>query len=313
MPTFQGERYLKDALESVRRQHPGHLLELIAVDDGSTDATLDILKRAGQDVPIRIIEHRNGNWVAGTNAGLEAARGEFVSFLHQDDLWYDGCLSERSRLREMYADADFITHPSIFVGPDGRRLGRWSFPFGRNRSGIISRRRFLEVLLVQNVMAIPSVTFRRSLFRDVGRMAEDMWFLSDWQYWARLGAAAREIVVSPKFLSAFRLHAGSQTLCRSDREDDLRSQYRRVANDIKELLGDDLRVPSSTVRASRAGVLNAEVSIALATMHHGKRPGWGGLFRLFLGSSPLVWHRFLRDSRISERTVARLRLNRKGR
>ena len=170
MPTFQGESYLREALESVGRQDKGDLLELIAVDDGSTDATLSILEDAKKRLPVRIIRHNKGNWVAGTNAGLEAAGGEFISFLHQDDIWLDGRLAELRGMRESHPDAGMLLHPSVFIGPGGERLGKWSLPFDRGCNGVVNASDVLQCLLVQNFMAIPAPCFRKDLFREAGRM-----------------------------------------------------------------------------------------------------------------------------------------------
>jgi len=87
MPVHNGERYLAEALRSVRAEGTDGY-EVIAVDDGSSDSTSDILTEWEQLLPLRRLARRGGgNWVAATNAGLREARGEYVCFLHQDDLW----------------------------------------------------------------------------------------------------------------------------------------------------------------------------------------------------------------------------------
>ena len=61
---------------------------MIAVDDGSTDGTLQILRQSSQSLPLVVIERpRIGNWVANTNHAFTVARGEYLSMLHQDDCW----------------------------------------------------------------------------------------------------------------------------------------------------------------------------------------------------------------------------------
>src|SRR6266478_8932244 len=126
MPVHNGERYIAEALRSVRAEGTDGY-EVIAVDDGSSDSTSDILTEWEQLLPLRRLSRRGGgNWVAATNAGLREARGEYVCFLHQDDLWLPGRLAAIAREARMAPT--LIVHPSLFVGPDGGRLGTWRCP-----------------------------------------------------------------------------------------------------------------------------------------------------------------------------------------
>src|SRR5579862_7885736 len=92
MPTYNGAAYLAQTLESIECQ-ADCTMEIIAVDDGSSDATLAILHNYSRRLPLRIIARSHiGNWVANTNFGLAKAQGHYVCFLHQDDLWLPGRL-----------------------------------------------------------------------------------------------------------------------------------------------------------------------------------------------------------------------------
>src|SRR5260370_29418480 len=93
MPTYNGAAYVETALASVASEADDGI-EVVAIDDGSTDETPAILDRFANELPMRIEQERRGNWVAATNRGLELAGGTFVSFLHQADY----CLPHRTRL-----------------------------------------------------------------------------------------------------------------------------------------------------------------------------------------------------------------------
>lgn len=88
MPAFNCERYIAQAMTSVLRQTDPDL-ELIVVDDGSTDSTLEIARAlAAEDARVVIVPQRNsGRPAIARNAGLEAARGKHLSFLDADDSW----------------------------------------------------------------------------------------------------------------------------------------------------------------------------------------------------------------------------------
>ena len=86
IPAFNRERYLGDALGSVLAQ--GHdALDLIVVDDGSTDATAAVARRFAA---VRCISRPHGGAAAARNTGVAAARGELLAFLDSDDLWVEG-------------------------------------------------------------------------------------------------------------------------------------------------------------------------------------------------------------------------------
>ena len=85
VPVFNGERYLGEALDSILSQ-TYRLLEIIIVDDGSTDETAAVIAEYGDQV--RYLRQTNsGPWVA-QNLGLSLAQGKFVAFLDADDLWH---------------------------------------------------------------------------------------------------------------------------------------------------------------------------------------------------------------------------------
>src|SRR6267142_3224544 len=213
MPVWNGERYLADALESVRREGTEGY-EVIAVDDGSSDGSPEILRAWERLLPLRrIARDRGGNWVAATNAGLREARGRYACFLHQDDLWLPGRL--RAIEREVSAHPALIVHPAVFVGPGGERLGPWRCPLPE---GEVDPGLFAERLIVQNFIAIPAPVFEREAALRAGGMDESLWYTADWDFWLRL---AREGTIrhlaAP--LAGFRVHPASQTMVRTDAVD----------------------------------------------------------------------------------------------
>jgi glycosyltransferase involved in cell wall biosynthesis len=84
LPTYNGETYLPQALESVRAQ-TDHDWELLLIDDGSTDRTAEIARQVG--FPLRYFYQENRGTAAARNRGVELARGTLFAFLDQDDFW----------------------------------------------------------------------------------------------------------------------------------------------------------------------------------------------------------------------------------
>lgn len=98
VPVYNAENYLTECLQSLCRQDIGNY-EIICVNDGSTDGSLGILRRfAAEHDQIVVIDRENGGVASARNAGLDAARGEYIWFIDADDLILENTLA---RLREL--------------------------------------------------------------------------------------------------------------------------------------------------------------------------------------------------------------------
>ncbi|MGA3227718.1 MAG: glycosyltransferase [Acidobacteriaceae bacterium] len=300
MPTYNGGQFIAAALESVRQQQDDRI-ELVIVDDGSTDDTLDIVRSFARVLPIRLITPgRIGNWVAATNLGLREATGDWACLLHQDDLWLPGRL-ERIRPEMENTEGVFILHNATYVGPDGRTLGAWTCPFS---PGTVPPALFIERLLIQNFIAIPSPVFRRDVVVHTGGMDEALWFSADWDLWLRLGALGPVGFIA-ETLTAFRIHPASQTAARKLQPNEWDEQLSTVLVRHMENWPPKGRLRSSVERVAMASIaVNSALSIA--SRGGPIKPG-RVLWQLFtLG--PLGWWRYLRDSRIVQRVQSRLKL-----
>src|SRR2546425_10651809 len=102
IPVYNGEQYLADAIQSVRDQTYQNV-EVIVVDDGSTDESADVAKKFGE--AIRYVHQSNGGVGKARNTGIAAARGAYLAFLDQDDLW----LPDKLAVQVAYLDS----HPEM--------------------------------------------------------------------------------------------------------------------------------------------------------------------------------------------------------
>jgi len=301
MPVYDGERFIAAALESVRGQHDG--IELVIVDDGSSDRTLDIVRDFAKVLPIRLLTPRRiGNWVAVSNIGLREATGDWACFLHQDDLWLPGRI-ERLRGEMESAEDALVLHNAIFVGPDGRELGPWTCPLPE---GDVPQERFIERLLIQNFIAIPSPVFRRNAAIGSGGLDEGLWFSADWDLWLRLGALGPVRFIA-ETLSAFRVHPASQTAARKALPEEWETQLTTVlARHLQNLpVTGNLRA-----KVERAGMASIAVNSALSAASRGEPVSPSQVFLKLLALGPSGWHRYVRDSRIVQRVRSRLKAQR---
>lgn len=138
IPNYNGVLFVAEALESVLQQDYQNK-EIIVVDDGSLDGSLEILRT--YESKIRLIETENLGAAAARNAGLFAAKGELIAFLDSDDIWVANKLTlQFQKMAEVGADLVYC-HGQEFgnsTGPNIKRLALYSgdcYPFFKQNPG----------------------------------------------------------------------------------------------------------------------------------------------------------------------------------
>ena len=114
IPMYNVEKYIGKCLDSLQNQTYGNL-EIICVNDGSTDATLDIVLERGKEEPrIRVVNRENGGLSEARNTGMDAATGKYIYFLDADDTLYKDAIrvlvscAEESLLQVVFFNAETI-------------------------------------------------------------------------------------------------------------------------------------------------------------------------------------------------------------
>jgi hypothetical protein len=300
MPTYNGEAVLPRALASIDTQNDS-TIDIIAIDDGSTDSTQSVLKDfAKNHRALIIVRSHTGNWVANTNYALSRAQGMWVCFLHQDDGWLPGRLERLRQASSRYSEAEWLLHPSYYVDRHGRRLGRWSCPLP---AGVSGPEVSVPRLLVQNFISMPGPCVRLEAARAVGGFDESLWYTADWDFWLKLATRGR-VAYMPEPLSIFGIDTGSQTVQGARDLPRFHEQLETVLVRHSKEWRAHARLAPSIERAAHFSVL---LNTSLAGAISGIRPSYGRLLARFLALGPVGWYRFLRDSRILERVKARLR------
>jgi hypothetical protein len=302
VPVRNGAALLPEALGSiVRDQDDG--VEVVVIDDGSTDETPAVLAGFRERVRMRIISRPGGgNWVKASNVGLAEARGRFACFLHHDDRWERGRVPA---IREAFGagGVEFVVHPVWFIDDAGRRLGQWRCPLPRTGTPLPPAL-VMERLLVQNFIGMPAPVFPRQAALDSGGLDESLWHTADWDLWLRLAARGATRYL-PEPLAAFRIRATAQTVTRSHDAQDFRRQLQTVT---ERYLPTTNLPPRRRCAVQRAGLFSIEMNVVLAMLLHGQTPCWKSLIRAGSRLGPSGLHRYVRDSRIIERVLSRIRL-----
>ena len=175
IPTFNRKEKVCRAVDSVLDQTFGDF-ELIVVDDGSTDLTVDALKRYGQRIRVHVQPNRGVS--AARNAGIGLAKGELVAFLDSDDLWLPKKLDTQVAFFDRQPEAMICQTAEVWVR-NGRRVN----PKKRHRkpAGMIYAPS-LKLCLVS-----PSaVMIKKTLFETVGLFDESLPACEDYDLWLRI-------------------------------------------------------------------------------------------------------------------------------
>jgi glycosyltransferase involved in cell wall biosynthesis len=198
-PTLNQAAYLEQTLRSVLDQgYPN--LEYIVVDGGSTDGTLDILKRYSHRLAWWVSEKDQGQANA-INKGMARATGELRAYLNSDDLYLPGALDRIARAWREHPDADLFHGVCRLIGEQGRAIGR--------RCADIAR--FDEIVDVWGVwwkqknFVQPEVFWTKKIADQIGPLREDLYFVMDYDYWARMLRAGARVRPVDEELAAFRL------------------------------------------------------------------------------------------------------------
>jgi glycosyltransferase involved in cell wall biosynthesis len=175
IPTYNRAGMLTAAIDSVLAQDFTDF-ELIVVDDGSTDDTLEILTAYGSR--IQVIRQRNQGVSAARNRGIAAASGRFITFLDSDDLWLPGKLTIQIDFLQNTPDALICQTEEIWVR-NGVRVN----PKERHRkySGMIFERSLALCLVSPS-----AVMARPSLFAKFGLFDESLPACEDYDMWLRV-------------------------------------------------------------------------------------------------------------------------------
>lgn len=204
VPVYNAEAYLQEALASIAAQTFSDL-EILVIDDGSTDSSPQLLADfALHDWRLRVLRQNNAGISAALNAGLAAARGEFIVRMDADDVMLP--------LR-VQAQVEFLrAHPALgFCACDMNMIDS----AGRVFSSYQPRPRSLPDLqqMIASRLPIvythPTVTCRAAALRSVGGYDRDFEPCEDMELFSRLLLAGHSGVVLPDLLMHYRVHGAS--------------------------------------------------------------------------------------------------------
>src|SRR5947207_956439 len=253
IPTYNRARVVGEAIDSALAQ-THERLEVIVVDDGSTDDTAERVGRR-RDRRLRYVRREHAGVSSARNAGIAAATGDLVSFLDSDDLWKPekietevAALARHPEAGGVFSDLEkregativpsFMRRTRVFA----RLLGGRAFP-----EGLLLPSRALYLCLLQEIpIKTPALTVRRSALERVGGFDERWTSSEDWEFLLRL-ARSESLLYLDRPLAVIRVSTDS--LRRGDQERGELTMLQLLAAEYHRLSDPEAR------RAAAAGIV----------------------------------------------------------
>jgi glycosyltransferase involved in cell wall biosynthesis len=180
IPTHNRGQLIERAICSVLQQTYKDL-ELIIVDDGSTDNTREVVEKYTDDRIRYIACPRRGGAAAARNRGIAEARGEYIAFLDSDDEWLSNKLEEEIRVLEGLPEEYGVVYSGGWVYQKNRERKYIPYATQGARSGDLK-----EIILRTGLICPPGAIVKKKCFDRVGLFDESMPAIEDWEFWIRV-------------------------------------------------------------------------------------------------------------------------------
>jgi len=215
-PSFNQARFLEATIKSVLTQDYPRI-EYIIVDGGSTDGSVDIIKKHASRLT-RWISEKDSGQTEAINKGFEMANGDILAWLNSDDVYHPGAVGKAATFLYEHPSVGMVYSNADYIDEAGRVIGK--FPAAQTDYRRLRR----------GSVHIPQQTafFRSQLWRDVGPLDPTFYFAMDYDLWTRISAKSEIRFLSEQTWASFRIHGGGKTTFADDRcwPEMLRVHYR---------------------------------------------------------------------------------------
>ncbi|HEU4621407.1 MAG TPA: glycosyltransferase [Burkholderiaceae bacterium] len=231
--TYNQAQWLGEAIESALAQDYEHF-EVLIVDDGSTDATPDVIAAYANNPRVRSVRQDNGGEAAARNTVLAHARCDYIVWLDSDDALLPDALSAHARMARVWPEVAVFYGDLIAMDAEGNTSGRLAYENQAGNGHLLAR------LVQRNAFPNPGTMIRRETVVAVGGYDEQMRTSCDYDLWTRLAAQRAMFMHIGREVCRYRWHGGNA----SSREDRIKHHDRIVlekllnAHDLPTLCAD---------------------------------------------------------------------------
>ncbi len=272
IPTHNCVEYLPIALNSIRMQNAGPL-EILVLDDGSTDGSWDYLQQAKAEYPELVtIKMKQIGPSEARNLLISIAKSDLIAFLDADDYWWPRKLKSQIAFHHEHPEALFSFTDYLHVDMNGMTHGT-AFEFWKpNRLAAISPQyrlieRPLELLLGRNLVGTSTVMARRDALQNANGFAKEMPSAEDWDLWLRLVERGK-VGCSSSVTMSYLQRTGSLTTNRQARLGAMRQIIKRYEPDTSQPMRRALRQAWSRYHVALAEHHRADQDFTQAAKSH---------------------------------------------
>ena len=202
-PSYNQATFIERTIRSVLDQgYPD--LEYIVVDGGSTDGTVDILKK--YEGRLTWTSEKDKGQTDAINKGIARSSGEIIAYLNSDDVYEPGALRKVADYFMAHPDARWITGRCRIIDEHDQETRR---PITAYKNFLL-RHFSYSLLLVTNPVSQPATFWKRDLLKEIGLFDLNEHYVMDYDYWLRIGKK-HPLAVLDEDLAAFRVYTTSKT------------------------------------------------------------------------------------------------------
>lgn len=203
-PSLNQGAFIERTILSVLEQVVDVPFEYIVIDGGSTDGTLDILKKYADR--IRWISEKDTGQSDALNKGIKMATGDIIAYLNSDDIYYPGALQKVVDQFSNHPDKKWFYGMARMIDDHDIEIRKWISWYKKINAQTFSYPRLLR----ENYISQPAVFFKKEAIQTAGNFDTSLHYAMDYDLWLRLAAVSPPVVVKDD-LAAFRLQRASKS------------------------------------------------------------------------------------------------------
>ncbi len=211
-PSYNQGQFIENTILSILSQAGDFYIDYIIIDGGSTDGTIDIIKKYElllnnglwpikcMGISYRWVSEKDKGQADAINKGFRMSRGDIIAWLNSDDTYAPGALDLISNHFNDNSDSTIVYGKGYYIDSEGNTIGQYpTSPFSNDE------------LPIFNFICQPSVFFRRKAFERIGGVDVSLQYVMDYDLWIRM-SKNMTFEYLPEFLSNYRIHNDAKTI-----------------------------------------------------------------------------------------------------
>jgi glycosyltransferase involved in cell wall biosynthesis len=205
VPSYNKVNFIDQTLRSIFNQSYKNI-EVIIQDGGSTDGTVDIIRKFAKKYPIIWESKKDKGQLDAINKGLKKTTGEILTFINADDCYESGTFAAISSAYIKNPSALWFAGRGIVIDKNGKEIARVVTWY---KNLLLSFSSYC-LLLITNYLMQPSIFFSKKALDKYGPLTGTLDFITEYDFWLKLGRISMPVIIN-KNLSRFRIEPGTKT------------------------------------------------------------------------------------------------------